>query len=650
MEASCIFCGGVSTSLLKSPGLRRRPSESISLYRHKNLVFLASPISHRVWASANNSRSSSNSHSATKRRSRKNREYAGGSDVTNKNTNNKAAVSEQTRKKQLQVNDQENGPRSVRALYQNGDPLGRRELGKGVVKWICQGMKAMALDFATVEMQGDFAELKQRMGPGLTFVIQAQPYLNAVPMPLGLEAICLKTCTHYPTLFDHFQRELRDVLQDLQHKTLIHNWRETESWKLLKELASSAQHRAIARKTSLTKSVHGVLGLELVKAKAMQCRIDEFTKQMSDLLRIERDAELEFTQDELNAVPTPDDLSSSSKPIEFLVSHAQAEQELCDTICKLVPQMPLTSNSTFPTTTPWRLGSYTLEINGQDSRKERPVLIQWQSSLRDTKFSLEIGTPLHPQFRYQTKGKNMAASQAQQVLDKMPEKNPIDSRKVLDRIPVTNEKGECSTAPLLNTNVTEHVRIEENVVQAIVESDASQPLDIENHDNDVIVEVNAENDALIVDVIPENATIDEHAENEACFVVNENVEGVGAKEPHNDGVVSSGTVILRPDKFICDLMKRTVWIKVERALKLLKTFKQFGVVIKGIEENVEEVIKMNTLAIRSGILYQKCVLIFDRVSQLYIKPLDERSPPIATRTRRRKKGKNSLEPPDPSYF
>ncbi|KAL0313745.1 UNVERIFIED_CONTAM: DNA-binding protein SMUBP-2 [Sesamum calycinum] len=335
MEASCIFCGGVSTSLLKSPGLRRRPSESISLYRHKNLVFLASPISHRVWASANNSRSSSSSSSATKRRSRKNREDAGGTDVTSKNTNNKAAVSEETRKKLLKVNDQENGPRSVRALYQNGDPLGRRELGKGVVKWICQGMKAMALDFAMVEMQGDFAELKQRMGPGLTFVIQAQPYLNAVPMPIGLEAICLKTCTHYPTLFDHFQRELRDVLQDLQRKTLIHNWRETESWKLLKELASSAQHRAIARKTSLTKSVHGVLGLELVKAKAMQCKIDEFTKQMSDLLRIERDAELEFTQDELNAVPTPDDLSSSSKPIEFLVSHAQAEQELCDTICNL---------------------------------------------------------------------------------------------------------------------------------------------------------------------------------------------------------------------------------------------------------------------------------------------------------------------------
>lgn len=133
-------------------------------------------------------------------------------------------------------------PGNLRALYQNGDPLGRRDLGKCIVKWICQGMRAMASDFTLAEMQGEFSELRQRMGPGLTFVIQAQPYLNAVPMPLGLEAICLKVCTHYPTLFDHFQRELRDLLQDLQRKSLVQDWRKTESWQLLKELANSGFH------------------------------------------------------------------------------------------------------------------------------------------------------------------------------------------------------------------------------------------------------------------------------------------------------------------------------------------------------------------------------------------------------------------------
>lgn len=97
----------------------------------------------------------------------------------------------------------------------------------------------------------------------------------------------------------------------------------------------AAQHRAIARKVSQPKSLKGVLGMELDKVRAIQSRVDEFTKHMSELLLIERDSELEFTQEELNAVPTPDETSESSKPIEFLVSHGQAQQELCDTICNL---------------------------------------------------------------------------------------------------------------------------------------------------------------------------------------------------------------------------------------------------------------------------------------------------------------------------
>ncbi|KAL6001758.1 hypothetical protein ACLOJK_041736 [Asimina triloba] len=225
---------------------------------------------------------------------------------------------------------------SVRTVYQNGDPVGRKDLGKGVVRWICQGMKAMASDFASAEVQGEFWEVRQRMGTtGLNFVIQAQPYLNAIPMPQGLEAICLKARTHYPTLFDHFQRELRDVLQDLQRRSILSDWRKTQSWLLLKELASSAQHRAIVRKVSQSKPVHSGLGMDLQKAKIIQQRIDDFAKQMSDLLRIERDAELEFTQEELDAAPTLNETSDLSKPVEYLVSHGQAQQEQCDTICNL---------------------------------------------------------------------------------------------------------------------------------------------------------------------------------------------------------------------------------------------------------------------------------------------------------------------------
>lgn len=167
----------------------------------------------------------------------------GGSSATKKKPERKSNVRPrkvEKRKESSETVTKEKGS-SLRGLNQNGDPLGRRDLGRNVVKWISQGMKAMASDFANAEVQGEveFSELRQNVGSGLTFVIQAQPYLNAIPMPLGLEVICLKACTHYPTLFDHFQRELRDVLQNLETKNVLENWKETQSWKLLKEIANS---------------------------------------------------------------------------------------------------------------------------------------------------------------------------------------------------------------------------------------------------------------------------------------------------------------------------------------------------------------------------------------------------------------------------
>ncbi|XP_006647757.2 DNA-binding protein SMUBP-2-like [Oryza brachyantha] len=232
----------------------------------------------------------------------------------------------------------------VGTLYQNGDPLGRKELGRCVVEWLRQGMQSMASKFASAELQGDMADLDaaalaQEWGSAdgrLGFVIQAQPYMSAIPMPQGLEALCLKACTHYPTLFDHFQRELRDVLQSCQNQGLISDWRSTQSWKLLKEMANSVQHReAVRRTTPRPKAVHDTIGVSLNKVKSMQRRIEHFVMHMSDLLRIERDVELEFTQEELNATPMLDDDSEPPKPVEYLVSHGQSQQEQCDTICNL---------------------------------------------------------------------------------------------------------------------------------------------------------------------------------------------------------------------------------------------------------------------------------------------------------------------------
>jgi hypothetical protein len=233
---------------------------------------------------------------------------------------------------------------SVGTLYQSGDPLGRKELGRCVVEWLGHGMRSMASKLAAAEVKGDAADLaaaalalewgsaEGRLG----FMIQAQPYLSAIPMPQGLEALCLKACTHYPTLFDHFQRELRDVLLGCQNQGLISDWRSTQSWRMLKEMANSSQHRAaVRRKSPRPKTIHSNIGLSPKKVRLMQDRIEEFVRHMSDLLRIERDVELEFMQEELNAAPMLDADSKPPKPIEYLVSHGQSQQEQCDTICNL---------------------------------------------------------------------------------------------------------------------------------------------------------------------------------------------------------------------------------------------------------------------------------------------------------------------------
>lgn len=257
--ASSAGCGAAMASYWSCPTiLRSRHNDSASSYSlsssisytsgslslvagdHRDALRSTFRFRYHIRISSSSSAGSINKSISTKKRNKR----VGNSGAASKNP--KTSTSTTTNTRSIKPEARPPAPETtttnrvdVRTLYQNGDPLGRRDLGKHVVKWICQGMKAMASDFAAAEIQGEFAEVKQRMGPGLTFVIQAQPYLNAIPMPVGVEAVCLKACTHYPTLFDHFQRELRDVLQKLQAKSVIENWCETESWKLLKELANS---------------------------------------------------------------------------------------------------------------------------------------------------------------------------------------------------------------------------------------------------------------------------------------------------------------------------------------------------------------------------------------------------------------------------
>ena len=97
-----------------------------------------------------------------------------------------------------------------------GNPLGRRILGKAVVSWMKEGISAMVREVASAQERGEIKEAEERMGTGHNLVALAQPYLLARPMPEGLEPLCLRASLHYPTIFDHYQRELREALQTSQ--------------------------------------------------------------------------------------------------------------------------------------------------------------------------------------------------------------------------------------------------------------------------------------------------------------------------------------------------------------------------------------------------------------------------------------------------
>lgn len=223
---------------------------------------------------------------------------------------------------------------------QSGDPLGRKELGQHVVHWLKQGMRQMASEFASSdqpETQGNKAFLWSDGGHAAHagFVAQAQAHLSATPMPKGQDALCRTASAHYPTLFDNFQRELRDVLLRRQQEGLLvdDDWRSTRSWALLKEMARSAEHRTAARR-STAPVLHTTLGVSLEKTRLMQARINGFVQQMTGLLRLERDAELELTRTTQDHEVSAAGSVMDGMPKRPVVAHGQAQED-GDTICNL---------------------------------------------------------------------------------------------------------------------------------------------------------------------------------------------------------------------------------------------------------------------------------------------------------------------------
>ena len=102
----------------------------------------------------------------------------------------------------------------------------------------------------------------------------------------------------------------------------------------------------IARKAPEMKQLHEELGLARERLAEIQVSVDEFVGKALELLHVERNAELEATQLELDASASTQDVSNGKTiptnnkvtgPTEYLVkNHGRLEQEQCDTICNLI--------------------------------------------------------------------------------------------------------------------------------------------------------------------------------------------------------------------------------------------------------------------------------------------------------------------------
>ncbi|KAK4392369.1 hypothetical protein Sango_2014700 [Sesamum angolense] len=216
------------------------------------------------------------------------------------------------------------------------------------------------------------------------------------------------------------------------------------------------------------------------------------------------------------------------------------------------------------------------------------------------------GNAPKPPSRKRVEGRKCAVVKQQQ-LQKGKEVVQAD-HQVLEEMTVRNtpttEKGECSKMtdiqqrydPVSGTKNVEHIETEI----------------IENNEVDHAIEVNNGCDenhfaAIEIDAKDPLGTVCELEESQENIV-----------KP----IDTVGTLIIRPNYFVCDLMRGKQRIKVDSVFRIFQTLKHVGVVIKGIKEDVEEVIKRNRLAVSSAIVFQKCVLLYDPVRQINLKPLD----------------------------
>ncbi|KAL0441237.1 UNVERIFIED_CONTAM: hypothetical protein Sradi_0062600 [Sesamum radiatum] len=116
--------------------------------------------------------------------------------------------------------------------------------------------------------------------------------------------------------------------------------------------------------------------------------------------------------------------------------------------------------------------------------------------------------------------------------------------------------------------------------------------------------VNAENDILDCENIGFACGIEEKNVRHPTENENEIDRPMTIKDNAlNTGEKAVGIMITRPNNIIGDLRRGKRWISADTAFRPIQNLKRFGVVIKGIKEDVEEVIQRNRLAVSSAIRF-----------------------------------------------
>eukprot|EP00850_Spirogloea_muscicola_P013643 SM000093S24454 [mRNA] locus=s93:511904:517186:- [translate_table: standard] len=207
-----------------------------------------------------------------------------------------------------------------------GDPLGRKALGKAAVKWLSQGLGAFAAELIAAEQRG--LRLVEVHGSSAQLMAAVQSSLAKQPMPPGAEDKCQIAAAHFPTVWDHLQRELQWALQALEAKGHLSTWKGTQAWRLVKGLGKSDEHKLATKGGKALEP--GDVYLPNERINEIHASLKAFVDRALRLLKLERDAELLVTQNLIGDFESKSSESGSESERDQQEEHNQQEEHMSE--------------------------------------------------------------------------------------------------------------------------------------------------------------------------------------------------------------------------------------------------------------------------------------------------------------------------------